>query len=436
MSGPSIRNWELACALASQNAVTLAAPGSPRRSSATFRVCGYDAASLPELVRTHDVVQVSGYLVERHPCLASARFLVVDLYDPFPLENLHMHVERPPAEQHAIAGHDRQVLTRLVQRGDTFLCASERQRDFWTGWLAAAGRVNPYVHRDDPGLGSLLRVVPFGVAEEAAQPGQPRFRGVVQGVSEDDFLVLWGGGVWNWFDPLTLIEAAARARPELPRLRVVFPSLVSPSPEVPAMRMATEARQLSDRLALTGSTVFFGSGWVPYSERGAVLLEADVGVSLHREDVETRFSFRTRVLDYLWAGLPIVTTEGDSMADLVRTEDLGAVVAYQDAEAVAKALVVLGRDRERRQGCASRSARVADRFRWSRIVGPLLDYCARPTPAPDSGRPLPIVAWPDQRPPAPPPMLHRLRSAYREGGLAELITRGARRLRRGLSRTF
>jgi hypothetical protein len=40
-----------------------------------------------------------------------------------------------------------------------------------------------------------------------------------------------------------------------------------------------------------------------------LLREADIGVSLHREDVETRYSFRTRVLDYLWAGLPIITTE-------------------------------------------------------------------------------------------------------------------------------
>jgi glycosyltransferase involved in cell wall biosynthesis len=319
---------------------------------------------------------------------------------------------------------------RLVQRGDVFLCASERQRDFWTGWLCAAGRVNPHVHQVDPGVTDLVRIVPFGTPDEPPAGGPRRFRGVVPGICEDDFLVLWGGGIWNWFDPLTLIEGAAIARERVPNLRVVFPSLVSPSPVVLPMRMAVDAQRLADRLSLTGSTVFFGSGWTPYSERGALLAEADVGVSFHREDVETRYSFRTRVLDYLWAGLPIVTTEGDSMADLVQAEDLGIVVPYGDARAVAGALVALAGDRERLDACAGRSAAAAERFRWPRVAGPLLDYCDHPTAAPDSSRPLPVVTWPDAPAVAGASLLERARRAHREGGLRNVAAKGARRLRR------
>jgi hypothetical protein len=43
-----------------------------------------------------------------------------------------------------------------------------------------------------------------------------------------------------------------------------------------------------------------------------------VGVSTHRDHLETRLSFRTRMLDYIWAGLPIVCTDGDHFASLVR----------------------------------------------------------------------------------------------------------------------
>jgi hypothetical protein len=35
-------------------------------------------------------------------------------------------------------------------------------------------------------------------------------------------------------------------------------------------------------------------------------------VSTHYEHVETTFAFRTRILDYLWAGLPVVATGGDA----------------------------------------------------------------------------------------------------------------------------
>jgi len=62
--------------------------------------------------------------------------------------------------------------------------------------------------------------------------------------------VLWGGGIWNWFDPLTLIRAADATRETLPQLRVVFPATGSPSEKVPAMQMAREARKLADSLGL------------------------------------------------------------------------------------------------------------------------------------------------------------------------------------------
>jgi hypothetical protein len=149
--------------------------------------------------------------------------------------------------------------------------------------------------------------------------------------------------------------------------------------------MEQSARALSDSLGLTGSRVFFGSGWIPYERRGSAFLEADVGVSLHRDDIETRFSFRTRVLDYLWAGLPVLATEGDSMAELVRAEDLGAVVGYRDVEGVVAALTMLARDGERRAACAGRSAAVAQRFRWSVVSEPLMEYCDHPTTALDRG---------------------------------------------------
>ena len=170
MTGPAIRNWELCSVLARENDVTLAVPGATDRSHPSFRVVAYDDRSLPGMVRQADVVVGSGYLMDRHPSLRQAKHLVVDLYDPFPLENLHMNTAADLEEQYRIAAYDRAVLTSLVRAGDVFLCASERQRDFWTGWLGAAGRVNPLTHAADPSLSSLLLIVPFGVSEQPPAP--------------------------------------------------------------------------------------------------------------------------------------------------------------------------------------------------------------------------------------------------------------------------
>jgi glycosyltransferase involved in cell wall biosynthesis len=434
MTGPTIRNWELARVLARDSTVTLSVPGRPSVESSDFHVVGWDTASPRSLVAKHDVVQASGYLIERHPEIAEAKHLVIDLYDPFTLENLHMHEGASAEERYRIAAHDRAVQARSLRAGDVFLCASERQRDFWLGWLTAAGRVNPYVHRADPDLERMLKVVPFGVPDEPPEAQERRFRGVVPGIKEEDLVVIWGGGIWNWFDPLTLITAAERTREKLPYLRVLFPASASPSPEVLPMRMSNHARDLSDRLGLTGSRVFFGSSWIPYEQRGSVLLEADIGVSLHQESIETRLSFRTRILDYLWAGLPIIATEGDSMADLINAEDIGRVVKAGDVDSVVAALVELGTAPKRRQECSRRAKSAATRFHWQVVSKPLADYCKAPYQAPD--RPVlrkesATTAWDGRLPEAAEArrVLGRAANVLRDEGPLGLIRKGSEYLR-------
>ena len=103
------------------------------------------------------------------------------------------------------------------------------------------------------------------------------------------------------------------------------------------MEMNARARALADELGLTGTHVFFHE-WIDYDARQNFLLESDIGVSTHFDHVETAFSFRTRVLDYLWAGLPTVVTEGDVLAELITEHDAGAAVPAEDVDALELAL--------------------------------------------------------------------------------------------------
>ncbi len=436
MSGPSIRNWELAHALAAENDVTLAAPGEPERGSTQVRVEGYDGAGLGRLVKEAQVVLCSGFLIQEHPVLLQAEYLAVDLYGPFELEHLHQRGEMTASEHDAMALAIRRVLFELLLAGDVFFCASERQRDFWLGWLDAAGRVNPATHQVDPGYESMVRLLPFGLSPEPPRPGAARFRGVLPGVAAEDFLVLWGGGIWDWFDPLSLIRAAAATAERVPRLRVVFP-VSSPSEKVPPHGMEVEARKLADALGLTGKRIFFNKSWVPYDERGQMYLEADVGVSLHRKDIETRFSFRTRVLEYLWAGLPIITTEGDSLAEIVKTEDLGSVVPYDDVEQLATALQELAGDPLGRGACAERARATARRFEWPVVAEPLLEYCRSPFQAVDRAAARSRLASLRANQPALAEVSRLLRRSFetlRRQGAGPVLGKGKAYLRRRVQR--
>ncbi len=85
-------------------------------------------------------------------------------------------------------------------------------------------------------------------------------------------------------------------------------------------------------------TVFFIE-WLPYEDREALLSEADIGVTLHTRHVETHFSIRTRVLDYIWARLPILVSEGDVTSEWVHEYALGRVIRPQDSDAVTQAIL-------------------------------------------------------------------------------------------------
>ncbi|HZS14376.1 MAG TPA: glycosyltransferase family 4 protein [Candidatus Dormibacteraeota bacterium] len=433
MGGAGIRNFELARALAAAGLeVTLAATGGTDIEGLPFTVVDHDEARLRSLASQSDVVVGQGWVLDVHPFLRGGpAALVVDLYDPFVLEGLAAHEGMPLADRwHDHRGRER-VLAEQVRDGDFFLCASERQRDYWLGVLSAAGRVNPATYDDDPTLRRLVDVVAFGVPDDPpARPG-PALRGVVPGIGADDYVLLWGGGLWNWFDPLTLVRAVAQAASRVPSLRLYFMAAPHPNPAVGEMDIASRTRALSEELGLTGKHVFFNDRWIDYADRAGHLLDADVGVSTHPDHVETQFAFRTRLLDCIWAGLPVICTRGDTLADMIAARGMGLTVPPDSPEALADAIVELA-DPARRTVAAERIREAAQEFRWSRVVEPLVRFCREPRLAADRRNPPPPLATVEVTP-LPRALHQRVVERYRAdgiGGIAAAVRRRAVRMGR------
>jgi hypothetical protein len=121
-------------------------------------------------------------------------------------------------------------------------------------------------------------------------------------------------------------------------------------------------------------------------------LEADVGVSLHPDTLEARLAFRTRVLDYIWAGLPMIVTAGDAASELVAQYDLGSVVAVADVDGVASAILKLVGPTA--AGWKGRFEEVRLGLTWENAAQALLDFCKAPHLAADrrAGRKAAVTA--------------------------------------------
>jgi GT2 family glycosyltransferase/glycosyltransferase involved in cell wall biosynthesis len=385
MAGPAIRAWEMAKALSVEHEVTLVTL-SPvcQVSHPQFTVTSAGARAMRSLERWGDIIIFQGLLLEIYPWLKkSNKVVVADIYDPFHLEVLEQAKDEGEKLRAKAAKDTTLALNEQLRRGDFFLCASDKQRDFWLGQLAAVDRINPLTYDQDETLASLIVPVPFGVPDEVPVHTRQVLKGVVPGIGDDDKVILWGGGVYNWFDPLTLIRAVQQLHARHPDVRLFFLGMKHPNPDVPDMRMAWETRQLSDALGLTDKVVFFNETWVRYEDRQNYLLEADLGVSTHLDHIETAFSFRTRILDYLWAGLPVVATEGDALGEAIDAHGLGATVPPGDAAALEVALETFLFDEERIGLARAAVSAYAPTLTWSRSLEPLLRFCRSPQRAPD-----------------------------------------------------
>jgi glycosyltransferase involved in cell wall biosynthesis len=377
MAGPGIRAAELARVLAAEHAVTLATPRPADALPTGVRGYTYrwgDAASLADALDAAELIVANGYVLEGHPEIAERAIpLVLDMYDPTPLENLALWRERDAAQRADQGRHDVALLVRQLRAGDCFLCATERQRDMYLGALLAIGRVAPELADADPTLRGLLRVVPFGLPAEPPTQTPPPWE-----MREGEQVILWSGGLWDWMDPLTLIRAMPQVLAAAPHARLVFLAGRHPGTAT-TMRMPNQARALAAELGLADPQITFVDRWVPYAERAGALLAAIVAIYLHEASLESAYAaVRSRFLDHLWAGLPSVVSAGDAAAELVERHGLGRVVAPGDVGGTAAALLALLGDQAERRGCAERARELAIEYTWERVAVPLLDFCREP----------------------------------------------------------
>lgn len=380
MAGPGIRYVNIAEQLSKIFSVVLLIPNNPSGRQFPFHINTLSHSILRQELKNADVVIVQGTVMARYPEIKKAGIpIVVDLYDPFILENLELRKNDPI--ENTLFQYDLRVIIDQLVCGDFFICSNERQMDFWIGMLTACGRVNPDTYALSPTLDHLIALVPFGISDNMLINNMP-VKGHIEGLENKDKLFIWGGGIWDWLDPYTTIRAVSRIREYREDIKLVFMGIRNPNGVSPSSVAAQTSMQLAKSLDLFQTQVLFND-WTEYNERSRWLADATAGLSIHKLHLETRYAFRTRVLDYLWAGTPIISTSGDSMSDLITRHNIGWIVPPGDDVALANAMLAAASDEELFKSMKQRISEIRHLFFWSKVVEPLIVFCDMPIRQPD-----------------------------------------------------
>ncbi len=321
------------------------------------------ATTTPAAIRDEssasDVAFVQGHVANDFAAHGAPIPLVVDLYDPYIVENLHYYKQR--GEQ--VFLHDHATLLRSLRRGDFFLCASEAQRFFYLGMLISLGRLNPIAYLDDQNAERLLAIAPFGVPPPRVVP--PR---------NLDAPALLFGGIYDWYDPVVAIDAVATARARIPGLTITFNR--HPNAALTPQSKTAEAER---HVAAMGYASFVRfEGWTPYDERAAFFDRFAASILTFPRTLETDLAMRTRILDSLWAGLPVISSPGRGTDEILTRYKAGTVVASNDAASFAEAIVDLLTDRGRIDAMVAGAAAFVLESQWTKTLAPLLDFCRSP----------------------------------------------------------
>lgn len=281
-------------------------------------------------------------------------------------------------QQAALHRHDgglaaawRMILPALL-RGDHFSACSDWQRLAMIGELGACGRLNSLTAGHE-----MVSSIPPGVALPPFDNGAATLRGSI--VPEEAFVILWTGGFNTWTDVQTLHAGLAAAMEQDPRIHFISTGGAIPGHcegIYPAFETLVAQGQHRERFHLLG--------WVDLDVVRHAWHEADLAVNIDTFSYEGLLGTRTRLLDWMQAGLPIATTVLAELTDILAKRSLVYPFEIGNAQDLSRVILAALHDPVERRS-KGRQAREFLQREWSneQLLAPLLAWAEKPKNAPD-----------------------------------------------------
>lgn len=269
---------------------------------------------------------------KRHP-------IVIDLYTPLLLEKALTFRPWNPRDW-IVRREQRATVRKFLARGNHFLVANRRQREYWVEESQRLGA--PITHRD-------ISVLPTG-------GGEIHNSEFIIHNSARRNVVLWFGGIYPWIDPVPLVRAFGREASWYPhwKLRILGGFF----PESGYERRYRYLIKLATRLI--GENQLDIIDWQSAATLSKFFKDAALVVHLARQTDEDYYAHRVRLLTVLNAGIGVLTSGRDVISDLLVKLKAGMKITQsQDTE---RMLVRVMNEPALRQQWSNNALRVETRY--------------------------------------------------------------------------
>ncbi len=268
--------------------------------------------------------------------------VALDLTGPHFLERIY--------QEHRDVETNSEEKLAAMRGADFFTCIGERQRYYFTAWLAQAG-VGP----DD--IEAALKVIPYSLSPEQPEhhwpdnwEGQPvRF--------------VYGGIFLPWQNPAQALLTVASTLQEQERGQLEVIGGKHPFHSVNTGGFGP----LVDKLATMPGVHM--SGLLPHSELVDRYTHAHVAVDVMMPNAERQLAFPSRTVHYMWCGLPVIHAAFSEVAAYIREYEAGWIVPHDDSVALRDVVISVLANPEEARRRGENAARLArERFSWDVTV--------------------------------------------------------------------
>lgn len=372
VEGGGMRAWGLADGLKSHDiAVTIGVNTSfpqdiPEHNGVTLINWSLDNDFI-QLINSFDAVIVSYCMGDPSVFIADNINddiqLVLDAYVPIYIE-VSARDSKDVVTEYVNYAADIQRFNRVLKRGDYFLYANSAQEQLYSGVLSALGIINPYSYR-------IKRLVqtPFGIHRIDSVSKHNPYKEL--GIDKDaDFTVLWFGGIYPWFRVEEYLEAIKLLAKDK-QIKFVFvggKNPFNPNPDFSRQYDTTYEFAKSERLI--DKQVFFVD-WVDFDTRINWFKNADVIVSLNQPGEENKYSWRTRVMDYVWGEAVTISNGGDPLSDELIDKECAIKLADLSAKSLVNAIESVKQKPELLKKLSSNIIELKEKYYWDVVTDEL-----------------------------------------------------------------